>query len=39
MICIFTAMVVASLVNILLSLSVAFDDHQRLRQDIFCNKI
>ncbi len=39
MICIFTAMVVASLMNILLSLSVAFDDHQRLRQDIFCNKI
>ncbi len=39
MICIFTAMVVASLVNILLSLAVAFDDHQRLRQDIFCNKI
>ncbi len=38
MICIFTAMVVAALVNILLSLPVAFDDHQRLRQGIFCNK-
>lgn len=35
MICIFTAMVIAALVNILLSLPVAFDDHQRLRQDIF----
>ncbi len=35
MACIFTAMVVASLMNILLSLPVAFDDHQRLRQDIF----
>ncbi|MBT8042753.1 MAG: iron export ABC transporter permease subunit FetB [Kiritimatiellales bacterium] len=35
MICIFTAMVVAALVNIQLSLSVAFDDHQRLQQDIF----
>lgn len=35
MICIFTAMVVAALVNILLSLPVAFDDHQRLKQDIF----
>jgi putative ABC transport system permease protein len=35
MICIFTAMVVASLANILLSLPVAFDDHQRLRQEIF----
>lgn len=35
MICIFTAMVVAALVNILLSLPIAFDDHQRLRQDIF----
>ncbi len=38
MICIFTAMVAASLANILLSLPVAFDDHQRLREDIFCNK-
>lgn len=35
MICIFTAMVIAALVNILLSLPVAFDDHQRLRQEIF----
>ena len=35
MICIFTAMTVAALVNILLSLPVAFDDHQRLRQEIF----
>ncbi|MEN7973749.1 MAG: ABC transporter permease [Verrucomicrobiota bacterium] len=35
MICIFTAMVVAAFVNILLSLPVAFDDHQRLKQDIF----
>ena len=35
MICIFTAMVVAALMNILLSLAVAFDDHQRLKEDIF----
>ena len=35
MVCIFTAMVAAAFVNILLSLPVAFDDHQRLRQDIF----
>lgn len=35
MICIFTAMVVAALVNILLSLAIAFDDHQRLKPDIF----
>jgi len=35
MTCIFTSMVVASLMNILLSLSIAFDDHQRLKQDIF----
>jgi putative ABC transport system permease protein len=35
MICIFAAMVIAALVNIQLSLSVAFDDHQRLRQEIF----
>ena len=35
MICIFTSMVVASLVNILLTLPVAFDDHQRLKEDIF----
>jgi putative ABC transport system permease protein len=39
MVCIFTAMVVAALANILLSLPVAFDDHQRLRSEIFsCNK-
>jgi len=38
MICIFTAMVAASLANILLSLPVAFDDHQRLRENIFCNR-
>ena len=38
MICIFVAMVVATLMNILLSLPIAFDDHQRLRPDIFCNK-
>ncbi len=38
MACIFTAMVVAAFMNILLSLPVAFDDHQRLRSDIFCNK-
>jgi len=35
MICIFASMVVAAFSNILLSLPVAFDDHQRLRQDIF----
>jgi len=35
MICIFTAMVIAALLNILLSLPIAFDDHQRLRPDIF----
>ena len=35
MICIFTSMVVASLVNILLTLPVAFDDHQRLNENIF----
>jgi putative ABC transport system permease protein len=35
MICIFTAMVVASLVNILLSLSIAFDSHQRLKLGVF----
>ncbi len=35
MICIFTAMVIAAMVNILLSLPVAFDDHQRLNADIF----
>ncbi|MCF7816279.1 MAG: iron export ABC transporter permease subunit FetB [Kiritimatiellales bacterium] len=38
MICIFVAMAVAALMNILLSLPIAFDDHQRLRPDIFCNK-
>jgi putative ABC transport system permease protein len=35
MICIFTSMVVAAFVNILLSMPVAFDDHQRLNEDIF----
>jgi putative ABC transport system permease protein len=35
MICIFTAMVIATFMNILLSLPVAFDDHQRLRCEIF----
>ncbi|VGO23282.1 ABC transporter permease [Pontiella sulfatireligans] len=35
MICIFTAMVIAAMVNILLSLPIAFDDHQRLRPEIF----
>jgi putative ABC transport system permease protein len=35
MICIFASMVVAALLNILLSLPIAFDDHQRLKQDIF----
>jgi len=35
MICIFTSMVVAAFVNILLSLPVAFDDHQRLNSRIF----
>ncbi len=35
MICIFTAMVIAAMVNILLSLPVAFDDHQRLNAGIF----
>jgi putative ABC transport system permease protein len=38
MICIFVAMSIAALMNILLSLSVAFDDYQRLRPEIFCNK-
>ena len=35
MICIFTSMVVAALVNILLSLPVGFDDYQRLKEKIF----
>jgi len=35
MICIFTAMVVAAALNILLSLPVAFDDYQRLKPEIF----
>jgi putative ABC transport system permease protein len=38
MICIFTAMVLAAPLNILLSLSVAFDDHQQLKPEIFNNK-
>lgn len=37
MICIFTAMVCASLFNILFSLPLAFDDFQQLRPDIFIN--
>ncbi|MBT8038235.1 MAG: ABC transporter permease [Verrucomicrobiae bacterium] len=37
MICIFTAMVVGSLVNVLLSLAIAFDDYQRLRPEVFRN--
>lgn len=37
MVCIFAAMVVASLANILFSLPIAFDDHQRLRPEIFNN--
>ena len=35
MICIFTAMVVAATLNILLSLPAAFDDYQRLKPEIF----
>jgi putative ABC transport system permease protein len=35
MLCIFTSMVIAALVNILLSLPVAFDDYQRLKPEIF----
>ena len=35
MFCIFTSMVVAAFINILLSLSVAFDDHQRLKPELF----
>ncbi len=35
MICIFTSMVIAAVVNILLSQAIAFDDHQRLQQNIF----
>ena len=35
MICIFTAMVIAAFINILLSLPVAFDDYQRLNSEIF----
>jgi putative ABC transport system permease protein len=35
MICIFTAMVVAAFVNIMLTLPIAFDDHQRLQQEMF----
>ncbi len=35
MICIFTAMVIAAVANILLSLPAAFDGFQRLRPDIF----
>ncbi|HEY5653330.1 MAG TPA: ABC transporter permease [Pontiella sp.] len=35
MICIFTSMMVAALVNIVASLPVAFDEYQRLKQNIF----
>jgi putative ABC transport system permease protein len=35
MLCIFTSMVIAALVNILLSLPVAFDGYQRLKTEIF----
>ncbi|MDF7825651.1 ABC transporter permease [Pontiellaceae bacterium B12227] len=35
MLCIFAAMVIAAVVNILLSLRVAFDEYQRLRPNIF----
>jgi putative ABC transport system permease protein len=35
MICIFTASVAAALINIMLSLPVAFDDHQRLQVTVF----
>ena len=35
MFCIFSSMVVAAVVNIYLSLPVAFDDHQRLKPEIF----
>lgn len=35
MICIFTAMVMAVVTNIFFSLPAAFDEYQRLRQDIF----
>jgi putative ABC transport system permease protein len=35
MFCIFTSMVLAAFINILMSLPVAFDDHQRLNPDIF----
>ena len=35
MICIFTSMVIAAIVNILLSLPIAFDEYQRLKTSIF----
>lgn len=35
MLCIFTAMVIAALINILLTLPAAFDEYQRLRPRIF----
>jgi len=35
MICIFTSMTVAAMVNILLSMPVAFDAYQRLKPDVF----
>jgi len=35
MICIFVAMVIASILNIYLSLPLAFDQYKRLKHDIF----
>lgn len=35
MICIFSSTVIAAVINILLSLPVAFDDYQRLKQNVF----
>ena len=35
MVCIFTSMTVAAMANILLSISVAFDEYQRLKTDVF----
>lgn len=38
MVCIFTSMVIAALINLQLSLGVAFDEYQRLRPQIFRKK-
>lgn len=38
MICIYAAIILSAILNILLSLYIAFDDHLRLRQDIFIEK-